>query len=247
MTTNVCILIGMTSGIGRASAARLRQQGWNLIGISRRVETLEPIAQELSAEFVAGDAAEPGVLEQAVEKAKAAFGRVDAIVNCAGSILLKPAHLTTPEEFAEVLRQNLTTAFNTVRVGTRAMSEGGGGGGAIVLMSSAAGRIGLANHEAIAAAKAGVIGLTLSAAATYAARNIRVNCVAPGLVRTPMAERITGNPASEKASIAMHALGRLGEAEDVASAVCWLVEPRNSWITGQVLGVDGGLGTVRSR
>lgn len=243
MDKRVCILIGPTSGIGRYTATRLAADGWGLVGVSRREGVLQSTAQEVALEMVAGDASDSAVLEKAVEKAVSCFGRVDAIVNCAGSILLKPAHLTTPEEFADVLRQNLTTAFNTVRVGTLAMTQGG----SIVLMSSAAARIGLANHEAIAAAKAGVIGLTLSAAATYAARNIRVNCVAPGLVRTPMAERITGNPASEKASVAMHALGRLGEVEDVASAVCWLIDPRNAWITGQVLGVDGGLGTVRSR
>ena len=79
------------------------------------------------------------------------------------------------------------------------------------------------------------------------ARNIRVNCVAPGLVQTPLTARITSNEASLKGSIAMHALGRVGEAGDVAAAIEFLLNPANQWITGQVLGVDGGLGTVRSR
>ena len=121
------------------------------------------------------------------------------------------------------------------------------GGGSIVLVSSAAARTGLANHEAIAAAKAGVMGLTLSAAASYAARGIRVNCVAPGLVETPLAARITGNEGSLQASKAMHALGRIGQPGDVASAMAWLLDPANSWVTGQVIGVDGGLGTIRPR
>ena len=120
-------------------------------------------------------------------------------------------------------------------------------GGSIVLVSSAAARIGLANHEAIAAAKAGVIGLTLSAAATYGPRRIRVNCVAPGLVRTPMTSRLTANEVSLKASTAMHPLGRIGEPGDVASAIEWLLNPEQSWVTGQVLGIDGGLGSVRAR
>ena len=120
-------------------------------------------------------------------------------------------------------------------------------GGSIVLVSSAAARIGLANHEAVAAAKAGVIGLTLSAAATYGPRGIRVNCVAPGLVRTPLTARLTANEASLKASTAMHALGRIGEPQDVAKAIEWLLSPEQSWITGQLLGIDGGLGSVRSR
>jgi NAD(P)-dependent dehydrogenase (short-subunit alcohol dehydrogenase family) len=120
-------------------------------------------------------------------------------------------------------------------------------GGSIVLVSSAAGRTGLSNHEAIAAAKAGIIGLTQSAAASYAARGIRVNCVVPGLVRTPLTARITGNETALKGSVAMHALGRVGEASDIASAIRWLLDPAQSWVTGQVLGVDGGLATVRSR
>jgi len=120
-------------------------------------------------------------------------------------------------------------------------------GGSIVLVSSSAGRIGMANHEAIAAAKAGVIGLTLSAAATYAARGIRVDCVAPGLVRTPMTARLTGNEASLKTSTGMHAIGRIGERADVASAMEWLLSREQTWVTGQVLGIDGGLASVRAR
>jgi 3-oxoacyl-[acyl-carrier protein] reductase len=120
-------------------------------------------------------------------------------------------------------------------------------GGSIVLSSSAAARVGLANHEAIAAAKAGVIGLMLSAAASYAPRGIRVNCVAPGLVRTPLTARTTANEASLAASTGMHALGRIGEPEDVAAAIAWLLDPAQGWVTGQVIGVDGGLATVRPR
>ena len=99
----------------------------------------------------------------------------------------------------------------------------------------------------IAAAKAGVEGLARSAAATYAGAGIRVNAVAPGLVRTPLSERITSNPAGEKASLAMHALGRLGEPGDVASLIAWLLAEENTWVTGQVLGVDGGLGSLHLR
>jgi 3-oxoacyl-[acyl-carrier protein] reductase len=107
--------------------------------------------------------------------------------------------------------------------------------------------LGLANHEAVAAAKAGIIGLARSAAATYAARRVRVNCVAPGLVRTPLTQRITASPATERASLAMHPLGRLGEPGDVARAIVFLLDPENDWITGQVLGVDGGLGSLKAR
>jgi NAD(P)-dependent dehydrogenase (short-subunit alcohol dehydrogenase family) len=120
-------------------------------------------------------------------------------------------------------------------------------GGAIVLISSAAARTGIPNHEAIAAAKGGVLALTLSAAATYARYNIRVNCVAPGLVDSPLAARITASDAARKASAAMHPLGRIGHPDDVAAAIEWLLDPHNTWTTGQVIGVDGGLASLRAQ
>ena len=120
-------------------------------------------------------------------------------------------------------------------------------GGNIVLCSSAVASHGLPNHEAIAAAKAGIVGLAKSAAASYATQNIRVNCVAPGLTRTPMTEKITSSDVALAASVAMHPLKRVGEAEEVAAAIAFLMDPANSWITGQVLGVDGGLGAVKAK
>jgi len=112
-------------------------------------------------------------------------------------------------------------------------------------MGSAAGRIGLPNHEAIAAAKAGVEGLVRSAAATYAPR-MTVNAVAPGLVDTPLAARITANPAARAASEKKHALGRLGHPEEIAGAIAWLLGPDAGWMTGETLAIDGGLSRVRS-
>ena len=114
-------------------------------------------------------------------------------------------------------------------------------------MSSAAARHGLANHEAIAAAKAAVEGLVRSAAATYAPRGVRVNAVAPGLVRTPLAARLTANPASLAASEAMHPLGRIGEPDDVAALVAWTLGPEATWVTGQGGGMDGGLSSGAGR
>ena len=233
------VIVGASGGIGSALARRLKEAGAEPVLVGRSPEKLAGLANELDAPFVVADVSNPGSFDAAV----ANLGPIHGIVNCAGSFLLKPAHQTTDAEWAGGLQANLTTAFHVVRAGARLMMQTGG---SIVLCSSAAGRIGLANHEAVAAGKAGVIGLTLSAAATYAARNIRVNCVAPGLVDTALTSRITSNEASVKASAAMHALGRIGKPEQVASAIAWLLDPENDWVTGQVIGVDGGLGSVRS-
>ena len=233
------VIVGASGGIGSALARRLKDAGADLVVVGRSSQKLAGLAEDLGTPLVVADASDSGSFDAAITN----LGPINGIVNCAGSFLLKPGHLTTDAEWSASLQANLTTAFHVVRAGSRLMMQTGG---SIVLCSSAAGRIGLANHEAVAAGKAGVIGLTLSAAATYAARNIRVNCVAPGLVDTALTSRITSNEASVKASAAMHALGRIGKPEQVASAIAWLLDPENDWVTGQVIGVDGGLGSVRS-
>jgi NAD(P)-dependent dehydrogenase (short-subunit alcohol dehydrogenase family) len=169
---------------------------------------------------------------------------ITAAVNLAGSILLKPAHATSSDEFEATVAINLRTSFSLVRAAGQAMRASGG---SVVLMSTCAASMGMPNHEAIAAAKAGVEGLTRAAAATYASVGLRFNAIAPGLVETPLAERITGSEASLKASIAMHPLGRIGAPDEIARAIAFLLDPESSWITGQVLGVDGGLARVMSR
>jgi len=240
-----CYLVfGATGGIGASLSRRLAARGAHLVLAGRNVEKLQSLGAELQAPVFALDATRFEEVDACVEQAVQWHGRLDGAANCAGSLLLKPAHSTTEAEWLSTVATNLTTAFAVVRAAAKAMLNAGG---SIVLVSSAAARTGLANHEAIAAAKAGVIGLTLSAAATYGPRGIRVNCVAPGLVRTPLTVRLTGNDASLKASTAMHALGRVGEPEDVAAAIEWLLSSEQSWVTGQVLGIDGGLGSVRSR
>jgi len=240
-----CYLVfGATGGIGTSLCRRLAARGAKVILAARNVEKLQPLADELRSAFIITDATRMEQVDACIEQAIRENGRVDGIANCIGSLILKPAHSTTEAEWQATVAANLTTAFAVVRAGAKAMMSTGG---SIVLVSSAAGRIGLANHEAIAAVKAGVIGLTLSAAATYAPRGIRVNCVAPGLVKTPMTSRLTNNDMSLKASTAMHALGRIGEPGDVASAIDWLLSSEQSWVTGQVLGIDGGLGSILAR
>ncbi len=119
--------------------------------------------------------------------------------------------------------------------------------GAIVLTSSTAAMIGLTNHEAISAAKAAVIGLMRSASASYSTKGVRINAVAPGLIKTPLTQAITSNEAALKTSTAFHPLGRIGEPQDVAAAILWLLSDESSFITGDVIAVDGGLSSIKLR
>lgn len=222
------LLIAASSAIGAATVDVLTEAGHEVVTTAR-----SPGAD------IALDATDFDAVDRAVEQA----GPLDGVACFAGSMLLKPAHLTSREQYDGVVAASLTTAFATVRAAGRHLRNGG----SVVLVSSAAAMAGLSHHEAIAAAKAGVMGLTLSAAATYASSGLRVNAVAPGLTQTPLTASLTANEGSRKVSEAMHALGRLGEPADVARAVAFLLDPANSWITGQVLGVDGGLGSLRPR
>lgn len=241
----VVLVVGAAGGIGTALCRRLSAQGATLILAGRDEGKLVALSQEVGGHVQPFDARNIDVVGSAVQEVVQRHGRLDAAVNLAGSIVLKPAHTTSTEEWDDIIATNLRTAFALIRAAAPAIGQSGGG--SIALVSTAAARIGLANHDALAAAKAGVEGLARSAAATYAARRVRINVVAPGLVRTPLAGRILANEASVKASEAMHALGRLGEPDDVASLLEYLLNPRNTWVTGQVFGVDGGLSTVRPR
>ncbi|MDX1492814.1 MAG: SDR family oxidoreductase [Longimicrobiales bacterium] len=238
------LIFGAYGGIGSTLCRSLAQEGAKLVVSGRDRAELETLAREIDAPSVVADAADFQDVARATDEAAEELGGLDGVVSCVGSVLLKPAHLTSEDDWADTVRTNLTSSFAIVRSATKALR--GSGGGSVVLVSTAAASIGLPNHEAIAAAKGGVDALVRSAAATYGSAGIRVNAVSPGLVETPLTRRITGNEKALESSRAMHALGRIGAPEDVASAIRWLLSDAASWITGEVVGVDGGLGRVRS-
>lgn len=244
MATQRVLIIGGGGGIGSAVARQLASEGQQIFLAGRDNSKLAAVAAATGAATAEVDATDFSAVEAVADQAVADLGGLTGLVCCAGSLLLKPAHLTSAEEWQATLAANLTTAFACVRAAGRVLKATGG---SVVLVSSAAARIGLANHEAIAAAKAGILGLVKSAAATYARSRIRFNAVAPGLVKTPLAHGITSNELATKASVGMHPLGRLGEPEDVARAIAFLLDPANDWMTGQVLGVDGGLADLKAR
>lgn len=239
----VSLILGATGAQGSLLAERLAAAGHRLVLAGRDPKRLEALGDSLQAEVVAVEGTDMDSIGAAFDHAVSTFGKIDAVANCIGSILLKPAHRTTNDEWNQVIATNLTSAFATVKAAGRTMPRGGN----VVLFSTAASRVGLPNHDAIAAAKAGIIGLVQSAAASYASRGLRFNAIAPGLVRARMSQGIFDSDSARKTSEAMHPLGRLGEPSDTIAVVQWLMDPGTVWVTGQVFGVDGGLSTVRPR
>ena len=227
------IVFGASGGIGKALVHRLADS-FQITAVSRDLSRLEDLPE--SVRKIEADATRPGDAAKAFE----GLDTVDAVVNCIGNLFLKPLHRTTPTEFTDVMRIHVFSSFNILREAVEKMPRGG----SIALMSSVAAGTGMVNHETIAAAKGAIEGLTRSAAATYARKNIRVNAVAPGLTETPMTERLTQG-AARAASEKMHPLGRIGTPDDIASALAWLIHPDQTWVTGQILHIDGGLGQVR--
>lgn len=239
--TSNYIVLGASGDIGAEVVRNLLSLGNRVLLASRASDRLENLVRETDCLKFELDARNSEEVAGCFNFAKEQFGPIDGVVNSIGSVLLKPAHMTRDAEWQDVINTNLTTAFNVVRASAKTMVEQGG---SVVLISSAAARIGLSNHEAIAAAKAGIEGLTRSAAATYAGNNLRFNAVAPGLVKTQLTEKIWKSERAAKGSTSMHALGRLGEPSDIASMVCWLLDPKNTWVSGEVFSVDGGLGNL---
>ncbi len=238
------LIFGGSGAIGSAIASELRSMNIPTFLAARDANRLEEAQNAVDAAGTAVcDVTQLAQVEATFERATSVLGEIRAVAHCVGSILLKPAHLTSEAEFNQTLQINLVSAFLVLRSATRAMSSGG----SLLFFSSAAGRIGLANHEAIAAAKAGVIGLVQSSAATYARQGFRINCIAPGLVRTPLSEKITSNASAEAFSKALHPVGRLGEPADIAPLAALLLSEHGSWITGQVFGADGGLASIKNR
>ena len=244
--SNVAWITGASGGIGRTVLERLSAQGWTIIASSRDRDTLEQLSSQLDNIYILPvDVTDDIAMKDAAGQIKSEFGRLDALVHAVGSILLRPLHATSVEQFQDTMSLNLTSAFLAMKYSVPIMMKSGGG--RIVLFSTVAARIGMPNHASISSAKAGIEGLARSAAADYAKRSIKVNVVAPGLVETPLSQHLLSNENSRSISENMHPMGRVGQPQEVGSLVSWLISDAPDWMTGTVIPVDGGLGNIRSQ
>jgi NAD(P)-dependent dehydrogenase (short-subunit alcohol dehydrogenase family) len=202
-----------------------------------------PLTYSPDAEHIAlqGSAFDEDFLKQAVQAGLEKFEALNGYAHFCGSILLKPLHLTRADEWNEIMGRHVTTAFLGLKAVLPTFRQQGHG--SCVLISSTAARIGLQNHEAIAAAKGALEAMVRSCAATYAP--VRFNAVAAGLTRSRMSQRIVDNENSLKASLNLQAIPALAEPEDPAQAVSFLLSPQSRMLTGQIIATDGGLSVTK--
>ena len=247
MQNNVAIVTGARGGIGAEVVARLRSAGHRVAAVGRDAASLAEVPADAHLAF---DTTTPEGAAAAIDACRSQLGAAPALLaHCVGSTLIAPLHRTTAAQYREVMRVNLDSAVFMLQAWVEALrgagAGGAGSGGAAVLASSVVARIGVANHEAIAAAKGGIEALARSAAATYAPLRLRVNVVAPGMTETPLTANMLKLDAMREGAGKQYPLGGVQTAAQVADTIAWLLSDAASRITGQVIAVDGGFTTVR--
>lgn len=242
----VALVTGGASGIGRATALAFAREGAKVVvadvvvtGGEETVTLIKAAGGE--AQFVKADVAKPAEVEALIAQVVAAYGRLDCAFNNAGIEGALTSTLECSEEnFDRTIAVNLKGVWLCMKAEIAQMLKQGGG--AIVNAASVAGLIGFVGLPAYVASKHGVVGLTKTAALEYAKSGIRINAVCPGVIQTPMLERLfQSGPQAGEAITAMEPVGRLGKPEEIAEAAVWLCSDAASFVTGLPMAVDGGL------
>jgi NAD(P)-dependent dehydrogenase (short-subunit alcohol dehydrogenase family) len=228
------LVVGGSSGIGLSLINKLLAEGAHVYNVSRHASDqwagdVSHLEYDIMGDISSLSAALPEVLH--------------GVVYSVGSINLRPFNRLTEADFINDYRINVVGAALVVQQGLKALKTAQGA--SVVLMSSVAAKAGMSFHASIAAAKGGVEGLALSLAAELASQYIRVNVVAPSLTETPLAQNLLSTPEKKEAAAKRHPLGKFGQSSDIAAAVAFLLSDESSWVTGQVIGIDGGLGNLK--
>ena len=226
------LIFGATGSVGSSLAEQLKNSGNDIHLVARNESEVKAIAEKLSCSYTVADVLEHGF----IEKVKADINDIKGIAYCVGSIDLKPLRMVTEEDLNKCMKLNLYSAVETIKGYQESLKKNKG---SVVLFSTVAAQRGFTNHTIIASAKAAVEGLTVTLAAEFAP-NIRVNCIAPSLTKSKIAEPMLKNTTIAEGIAKAHPLKRLGEGKDSAALAKFLITEESSWVTGQIIAVDGG-------
>lgn len=226
------LVVGGSSGIGLEVVKSLTEKGHEVIAVSRSLGELEKLVNVKHIVFDVCSDSEFVFHEDSI----------DGMVYCPGSINLKPFHRVKPEEFVRDFDINVLGAIRVLQCVLPALQESDQA--SVVFFSTVAVQQGMGFHSSVAASKGAIEGLTRSLAAEFAPK-IRVNCIAPSVTDTPLAERLLSSPERREAAAKRHPLLRIGSPRDMANSVLFLLAEESAWITGQVLAVDGGLSSLK--
>src|SRR6056297_2091732 len=233
------IILGAHGGIGEALARRLADQGHELFLTARDKDSISDLGEELGAKTASLDVMDSDAIAEVIGNADDGDG-IAGLAYCVGSIVLKSP---SADDFVDTFRLNTLGAALAVKAAQKGLKQAGG---SVVLFSTVAVGQGFGNHSVISAAKGGVEGLTRALAAELAPE-IRVNAIAPSITDTGIAEKLLSSEQMAKGLGEMHPVGRYGKPEDVAAMAATVLDKDSGWITGQVIGVDGGRGALRTR
>ena len=226
------LIFGATGSVGSSLAEQLKNSGNDIHLVARNESEVKAIAERLGCSHTVADVLEDGF----IEKVKSDVNDIKGIAYCVGSIDLKPLRMVTEADMNKCMKLNLYSAIEAIKGFQESLKKNKG---SVVLFSTVAAQRGFTNHTIIASAKAAVEGLTVTLAAEFAP-HIRVNCIAPSLSKSKIAEPMLKNPAIAEGIAKAHPLKRLGEGKDSAALAKFLITEESSWITGQIIAVDGG-------
>ncbi|MDA9156941.1 SDR family oxidoreductase [Candidatus Pelagibacter sp.] len=228
------LIFGATGSVGSSLAEQLKNSGNDIHLVARNESEVKTIAEKLGCSYTVADVLEDGF----IEKVKSDINDIKGIAYCVGSIDLKPLRMVTEADMNKCMKLNLYSAIEAIKGFQESLKKNKG---SVVLFSTVAAQRGFTNHTIIASAKAAVEGLTVTLAAEFAP-NIRVNCIAPSLSKSKIAEPMLKNPAIAEGIAKAHPLKRLGEGKDSAALAKFLITEESSWVTGQVIAVAVALG-----